>query len=89
MRSQNCDISGCVAQRLGGLPAGATVHAATAADLAGLDWRAAGLPRLALLSSPAVRTGGRVVVPLVQPGAGIVAEPLRDAADYLAILRAH
>ena len=75
--------------RLGGLPAGATVHAATAADLAGLDWRAAGLPRLALLSSPAVRTGARVVVPLVQPGAGIVAEPLRDAADYLAILRAH
>lgn len=75
--------------RLGGLPAGATVHAATAADLAGLDWRAAGLPRLALLSSPAVRTGARVVVPLVQSGAGIVAKPLRDAADYLAILRAH
>lgn len=75
--------------RLSGLLAGAVVRCTAEADLAGRDWRASGLPRRALLSSPAVDLDGRVVLPLVQPEGGITAAPLRDAADYLAILRSH
>lgn len=76
--------------QIAGLPEGAVVRALDGGDLAGRDWRAAGLPRLALLSSPAVEAGdGGVVVPLLEPGAGIALRPLRDTADYIALLRAH
>lgn len=74
--------------RLTGLPADAVVTAAGEAALAGRDWRAAGLPRAALASSPAVVAGGRVILPLLDPSP-IGAMPLRGGSDFLAILRAH
>ncbi|MBB1491125.1 tRNA lysidine(34) synthetase TilS [Paracoccus sp. MC1854] len=74
--------------RLTGLPDGAVVTAATEASLAGRDWRASGLARLALASSPAVRIDGRVILPLLDPSP-VRAMPLRGVQDFLAILRAH
>lgn len=73
--------------RLAGVPPGATITVAEA-HLPGRDWRAAGLPRLAVASSPAVCTQGRVIVPLIDPSP-VGAMPLRGRDDYLAILRAH
>ncbi|MFC0811564.1 tRNA lysidine(34) synthetase TilS, partial [Paracoccus panacisoli] len=75
--------------RLLGLPPGARVTATTPAALAARDWRGAGLPRVALLAAPAVEAGGRTLLPLLDPGAGVTATPLRGRADWLAILRAH
>lgn len=72
-----------------GLPPGAAVAATGAADLAGRDWRAAGLPRPALLSAPALHLDGGTVLPLLDAAAGIAARPLRGTADYLSLLRAH
>lgn len=74
--------------RLTGLPDDAVVIAAREAALAGRDWRAAGLPRMALASSPAVILGERVILPLLDPSP-VGALPLRGADDFLAILRAH
>ena len=70
------------------LPPDACIRATTAADLQGRDWRAVGLPRLALLSAPAIVTAGGVILPLLDPG-NIGVEPLRDAAAFTAILQAH
>ena len=72
-----------------GLPEGARITAAGEAALAGRDWRASGLPRVALASSPAVRWGDRVVLPLLDTACGIGARPLRGSAEFTAILRAH
>ena len=73
---------------LTGLPDECRVRATLAADLAGRDWRAAGLPRAALLAGPLVQTAQAVVVPLLD-GGPIRARPLRDAADFTASLSAH
>ena len=71
-------------------PAGAAVRAVLPSDLAGRDWRGCGLPRAAVLSSPAIIAGGRVIVPLLDgDDGGIVARPLRSLAHFVALLRAH
>ncbi|ARJ70693.1 tRNA lysidine(34) synthetase TilS [Paracoccus contaminans] len=73
-----------------GLPPGAAVAATGEADLAGREWRAAGLPRLALLSAPAVHLdGAAAVLPLLDGAAGIALRPLRETGDYFSLLRAH
>lgn len=74
--------------RLTGVPEGAVVRAAGEAALAGRAWRAAGLPRAALASSPAVAVEGQVFLPLLDPSP-VGAMPLRGGEDFLAILRAH
>ena len=47
------------------------VVAAGEEHLWGRDWRAAGLPRLALASSPAVLAGARVILPLLAPSLAV------------------
>ena len=48
------------------------------------------LPRAAVLSSPAIVAGRRVIVPLLDgDDGGIVARPLRSLAHFVALLRAH
>lgn len=74
--------------RLTGLPDSATVAAAGETALAGRNWRASGLSRLALASSPAVVIDGRVILPLLE-ASSVSAMPLRGVQDFLAILRAH
>ena len=71
-------------------PPGAAIRAVLPSDLAGRHWRGCGLPRAAVLSSPAIVAGGRVIVPLLDgDDGGIVARPLRGLADFVALLRAH
>lgn len=79
--------------RLTGLPGEGAVSAVGEAGLQawraarpGSDWRAAGLPRAALLSAPAVRGAGALRVPLLDARCGPSAEPLRGLAAFLAIL---
>lgn len=75
--------------RLCGLSPDAQIRASSPAELAARDWRAAGLPRPALLSAPAVVTDAGVVLPLLDAGSPLTAQPLRGMAEYLAFLRSH
>lgn len=74
---------------IGPLPPGARIEQVRPADLAGRDWRASGLPRDALLSSPALHAGGRVVLPLLDGAGATAVRPLRGHQDYLSLLQAH
>lgn len=72
-----------------GLPPGARIERTSPADLAARDWRAAGLPRPALLSSPAIHAQGRIALPLLDGPASGALRPLRGRDEYLSVLQAH
>ncbi|WP_299361437.1 tRNA lysidine(34) synthetase TilS [uncultured Paracoccus sp.] len=70
--------------RLTGLPAGARVTTLPPGELPRFDWRAAGLTRAEAAASPAVcLPDGTWHAPVIEPGQGIGAVPLRGANDFL------
>ncbi|WP_282603389.1 tRNA lysidine(34) synthetase TilS [Paracoccus sp. PARArs4] len=76
--------------RIEGLPEGHHVAALGLAGLEGRDWRGSALLRDEAAASPALWQGGRLVAaPLLRPHPGLTLRPLRGAADFRSLVKAH
>lgn len=76
--------------RLTGLRAGQTVSALGYPALSGVDWRQAGLSFDEAAASPAVRVQGEIIAaPAIFPALGLRACPIRDHAQFRALLYSH
>jgi len=76
--------------RIEGLPHATHVAAAGPEALSRLRWRDSGLSRDEAAASPGIWGGTRLLAaPVLEEAPGLRAEPLRDAADFRRLVKAH